>query len=261
VASLAAARAGAQTGPDTTGQSGAPQAISWSVEAGYETFWLRTIGRTTPRADASPASWDGDGPSLAVRYDRATPKRLHRFSLSFASAGHFVYDAIVRTFPRSPDDHVVRVGGQYEYRRYPFRNLWIGGLDVGVGVQGLGEYMSSTRHVDPSIEIGKSEIRLGTAIVAASRFHRWQKLDVEVAWVNGIVLNRTHGDHSEDAQAAYVQWGGGWLTDLALVATVPVSRRAGIQASFLRSTQGFYASHDQYASGHSRFLVGMTYGR
>jgi hypothetical protein len=84
---------------------------------------------------------------------------------------------------------------------------------------------------------------------------------VEVAWTNGIMLNRTHARHSEDAQAGFEQWGGGWLTDLAVIATVPVSRRAGIQASYLHGAQGLYASHDQYASGRGRFVAGVTYGR
>ena len=252
------AGAGAQT--NATG-SPAPAATTWNVEAGYESIWLRDVSRNTPRADASPVSWKGDGPAIAGHYDRANPKRLHRFAFSFSSAGDFVYDAIVRTIPRSPDDRVVSVGGRYEYRRYPFRDLWIDGLDVGIGVQGLGDHASFTRHLDPSIEIDRGETDLGVSGVAAARFHRWSKLDVEVAWANGMMLTRTSVRHSEDTQAAYEQWGGGWLTDLTLVATVPVSRSAGIQASYFHSAQGHYASHDTYASGRSRLLLGVTYAR
>lgn len=257
---LAVSVADAQSAAPSSPSPALP-AIVWSVEVGYESLWLRDVARTTRPVDASPVSWEGDGPAIAARYDRANPKRLHRFEFSFSSTGHFVYDAVVRTIPRSPDDHATRVGGRYEYRRYPFRDLWIDGLDIGIGVQGLGEHLSLARHFDPSIEIDRSENRLGTAVVAAARFRRWQWLDVEVAWANGMLINRTHASHSADAEASYDQWGGGWLTDLAIVATVPVSRQVGIQASLLRSAQGLYASHDHASSGRSRLLAGVTYGR
>jgi len=259
--SLCADGAAAQVTQSAAAQGSAPSTIRWNVEAGYESFWLKDVARATRPVDASPVSWQGDGPAIAGRYDRANPRRLHRFEFSFSSAGHFVYDAVVRTIPRSPDDRVVRVGGRYEYRRYPFRDLWIDGLDVGVGAQGIGEHLSLSRHMDPSIEIHESETQLGVAVVAAARFCRWRRLDLEVAWANGGFFSRNHEQHSVDSLATVEGWGGGWLTDLSLMAGIPVSRRASILASYLHTGQARYASHDTYASGRSRILLGVRYGR
>jgi hypothetical protein len=258
--SIGAAGASAQT-PPATAQPGPPPAVTWSVGAGYETFARRDVARTSRPVDASPVAWKGDGPSLLLRYDRRNPRRLHRFEIIGASAGDFVDDAVVRTTSRSQNDGATRVDGRYEYRWYPFRNLWIDGLDLGLGVQGIGAYASSTQHMDPSITIHGSEVRLGVGLAAAARFHRWRRLDLEVAWVNGGFVSRNHGQHSVDPLATYVISGGGWLTDLSAEAVVPVSTRVSILASYVHTGEGRYASHDTYSSSANRLLLGIRYAR
>jgi hypothetical protein len=257
---MVAGAAAAQT-PQGSAAVGAAPAVTWSAAAGYESYWLKDVARSTRPVDASPVSWEGHGPAIVGFYDRARPGRLHRVEFSYSSASHFVYNAVVRTFPRSPDDRVVRVGGRYEHRRYPFRDLWIDGLEVGIGAQGIGEHLSYTRHMDPSIEIRESETQMGVAVVAAARFRRWRWLDLEAAWANGGVVSRTSERHSVDSLATVEAWGGGWLTDLTVTAGVPVTTHASVLASYLHSGQGRYASHDTYASGRGRFLVGVKYGR
>lgn len=44
-------------------------------------------------------------------------------------------------------------------------------------------------------------------------------------------------------------------------ATVRVARGVGLEASYLHNAQGHYSSHDQYASGRRRLLVGVVYAR
>jgi hypothetical protein len=261
VAWFAAVGAQAQTPTDALSKGASPSAIAWQVEAGYESFWLKDVARTSRPVDASPVSWTGSGPALTGRYDRADARRLHRLEVLFSSAGHFVYDAVIRTVPRSPDDSVARVGARYEYRRYLLRDLGIAGLDIGIGGRGTGDYLWVGRHVDPSIEVRESEAQFGVALVAALRFRRWRWLDLDLSWANGGFLTRIHEQYGTDPLASFRAWGGGWSTEVSAIASVPLIRRTRVVASYLHSGLGRYASHDSYAVGRDRVALGVRYGR
>lgn len=246
--------------------SGSPakdSARNWTIAAGLESFKLRGVGSTTPRAHASPVSWVGKGPGLSVRHDRATPARLHRFVATYAAAGRFEDDVVVTSLPRPAEDSEWRVGVTYEYRRYPFRDLWLDGFDLGIGAQGLAGHFSATRHTDPGIAAGRRETDLAASFVAVARYHRWRRLDLEAAWVNGLSLCRTRLTHSEALQATPTDWGGGWLAHVVVLASVPVSERVAITGSFVRAVEGHghFESHHTIATGGHQFFAGVTYGR
>jgi hypothetical protein len=141
------------------------------------------------------------------------------------------------------------------------RDLLADGFDVGIGVQGIGDHLWLTRRIEPSMELQQREAQLGAAVVAAARFHRWSRLDLEAAWANAAMLTRTHEQHTVDALATTDAWGGGWVTDLALTADVAMSRRAAILVSYVHTGQGRFSSHDSNASGRDRLTLGVTYAR
>jgi hypothetical protein len=111
---------------------------TWTVAAGYESFWLRDVASSRPAVDGSPITWEGVGPAVTVFYERGGPGRLHHFEGSFVSSGGFSLASPVRTTPAPSDDRATRAGGRYEYRRYPFRDLGLAGFDLGFGVEGDG---------------------------------------------------------------------------------------------------------------------------
>ncbi len=258
---LVSGSAAAQTAVIAAGPGHDQSASTWSAEAGYESLRMRDVASTMRPIDASPVSWTGDGPALAVRYDRASTRRLHRFELSFSTSGHFAYDAVVRTRARPSSDRASRSAGSYEYRRYLLRNLLIDGFDVGVGAHLFGEYFSFARHLDASITIDEHEAHAGFGLVASARVHRWTWFDAELAWRNGAFLNRNGERHSVDSRASYDTSGGGWSTDLLAAASIRLSGRTSVLASYLHNAQARYASHDTSSFGRSRFLVGLRYAK
>src|SRR4029450_810643 len=130
-----ASLASAQSAPPQTATSWPPR---WTVMAGVESFWWRDVARTGPPVWASPISWDGQGPIVWVSHDRGSRARLHHFEGSFASAGGFELRSPVATRAAPDDDGVSRFSARYEYRRYRWRDLWLNGFDLGIGVEGSG---------------------------------------------------------------------------------------------------------------------------
>lgn len=246
----------AQPQPPLSGSSPA-----WSVAAGYESFWLRDFARPGPPVDASPIAWEGEGPAVVGTYDRGRPGRLHHFEGSFASAGGFSLQTPVRSFPGPADDSAMRIGARYEYRRYPFRDLWMSGFDLGVGIEGSGDYLSFARHFQPAIELRTNLTNVGVAGVVAARFHRWPRVDLQAAWGNGGSIGRSTAHHRAAVETTYQEWGGGWQTNLQVLAAVRVAVHTSLLVSYLNSGEGRYASHDGITYGRSRFAVGVTFGQ
>ena len=114
----------------------------WSMSAGPERFSLRDISRSGPPADASPVAWEGEGPSFVGIYTREGVRRFHRVTIDLARASSFDYTGPVRTVSAPGSDHLFRIEGRYEYRRYFLDDLFVRGLDVGAGVQGIGRQLS-----------------------------------------------------------------------------------------------------------------------
>ncbi len=258
---IAATPASAQTPLPTSGQPAALPAVTWSVGVGYESAWFRDVSQTGRPVDASPVSWEGRGLALGVQHDRNTAARLHRFEGVFEKAGRFSFQTPLLALPRFPEDSALRVSGRYEYRRYPFRDLGLTGLDVGIGVEGGAEFRSLVQHFDPSIEVRVRGTDLTAGVVAAARLSRWRAVQFQAAWVNGGAIGRATTRHSSAAVSPVNGWGGGWLTDLTVRADVRISAAATVFASYFGTGRGRFASHDALASGQSRFIVGVSHGR
>ena len=253
-----AASALAQPAPSPGETSRPPQ---WTVAAGVESLWWRDVARTGPPVLASPISWEGQGPAVYVSYDRGRRSRLHHFEGAFASAGGFELRSPVRTTTAPEDDGAWRAGGRYEYRRYPWRDLWMTGFDVGIGVEGSGEHLSFDRHFEPAIELQTGLTNLGTAAVIAARLQRWSRWSVVAAWGNGLTIGRSTARHRAETETTLSSWGGGWQTNLEIRGDVRVASRARVYAAWLNSGEGRGASHDTFTFGRSRFTVGVTSGQ
>lgn len=231
----------------------------WSVSAGSESFSYRDVARAGPPADAAPVEWTGAGPSLAVVHERANEKRAHRFTFDVASAGSFAYDSPVNRIDAPSDDSALRVEGRYEYRRNFFRDKFVRGLDIPLGVQGLSRHLALQRHLAGQQTFTTNN--LGFAGSIGARFHRWQRWSAEFAWVNGMALIWQHDSYSVDPLADVHSNGGGWLTDLSASGRVRLTTHAWATAAWLQTGEGNYVSHHNYVFSRQRFTAGVTYER
>ena len=213
------------------------------------------------RSTARPSRGSAGARRIEIRFDRERPKRLVRAEVTLASIGHFSYDTGVAASPRPEGDHAFRLDGRYEYRWYPFRNVLMRGLDFGGGLQGVAGYVSLHRQLPPSITFGQREARLGGTVVAALRFHHWQRFKLEASYANGGMVARTVQHHSAGADATMSSWGGGWLTDLSVVATARIAGRTALVMSFLESGEGHLGMHRGYAASRGHLMLGLTYVR
>jgi hypothetical protein len=232
----------------------------WSVSAGPERFSFRDISRSGPPADASPVAWEGSGPSLAVAYTREGPRRFHRVNLDIARASSFAYTGPLRSADAEPSDHVLRLEGRYEYRRYFLDDLFTRGLDVGVGVQGIARRLALTRDTT----VGGREEADTTAAIAcslAARWHRSPRWSAEVAWVNGGALLHRRESQTGATEFEHAAWGGGWLTDLAVQGAVRLTDPWSLTVAYLRTGEGTATSHNSYAFDRRRLVAGVTYAR
>jgi hypothetical protein len=232
----------------------------WTMSAGPERFSFRDISRSGPPADASPVAWEGTGPSFAATYTREGLRRFHRINVDVAEASSFAYTGPLRSAAAAGSDHVLRIEGRYEYRRYFLDDLFTRGLDVGVGVQGIGRRLSFTRDTT----VGGREEADTTAAIACSlgaRWHRSPRWSAEVAWVNGGALLRQHESQTGAGEFEHSEWGGGWLTDLALQGTVRLTAPWSLTVAYLRTGEGTATSHNSYAFDRRRLVAGVTYAR
>jgi hypothetical protein len=234
---------------------------TWTVGGGAETFSLRDISRGKPPVDASPVRWEGTGPSLGVQYQRESERRFHRANGEVAVADDFAFIGPVLRSPAPASDHLTRIEGRYEYRRYPFTDLLVTGFDAGVGVQGLGRRASFTRHPPDSGEHARTDVTAAVACVVAARFHRWRRWSSEFAWTNGIGVVHAHDSQTVDALADSRRWGGGWLTDWSAAGAFRLAGRTSVSATYLQTGEGTMVSLHSYASSRRRLAVGVTYER
>jgi hypothetical protein len=230
----------------------------WTVAAGVESLWWRDVARTGPPVLASPISWEGQGPAVHASYDRGRRARLHHVEGAYSSAGGFELRSPVRTTNAPGNDSAWRAGGKYEYRRYPWRDLWMTGFDAGIGVEGSGEHLSFNRHFEPAFELRTGLTNLGTAIVLAARLERSPRWSAAAVWGNGLTLGRSTARYRGESDTSVSSWGGGWYTNLELRGELRVAPRARIYAAWLHSGEGRAANHDTFAFGRSRFTVGVT---
>jgi hypothetical protein len=93
------------------------------------------------------------------------------------------------------------------------------------------------------------------------RVLRWTRWTAEIDWTNGLALVRERHRYDVDALADTSQWGGAWLTDLLVTASVGIAPRVAITGSWLRTGEGNYISHHNYAFGRRRLAIGVTFAR
>jgi hypothetical protein len=234
---------------------------SWRIAAGHHRFALRDVARTGRPVDASPVAWRGTGPAFLVQHTRARTSSLHRFEISGAFAGGFAYDSGLETIARPEGDRARRIEGRYEYRRYPLADLFMNGLDAGIGVQGIGARSSIVRHVPVDLQSSETTTSGAVAVVAAARLRRWSRLDLEVTWTNGLGVATISERHSAGAAAERTRSGGGWLTDLAIAAGVPMTGRTSLAVVYLRTNDGLLSSHRSWTTARSAITFGVTYAK
>ena len=183
------------------------------------------------------------------------------FEGSFASTGSFELRSPVGVRAAPNDDGVSRLSGRYEYRRYPWRDLWTDGFDLGIGVEGSGERLSFDRHFEPDIELERTLNTLGTAFVVAGRWERSTRWALLASWSNGLSLGRSTVNYHGAVDSSGYAWGGGWQTNLEVRGDIRVASRAVVTAAWFTSGEGRAGSHDSFTFGRERFTVGVTYGR
>lgn len=237
--------------------------VTWRVAAGLGTLWIRDVAssRFGRHVDASPVSWEGHGVAMAAALDYAANNRLRRLEVMFEQSGDAVFRTPSAELQRPTADRGFRFSGRYEDRRYLFEDLGLRGFDIGLGVQAGAELASLTEHFDPSIEQRVRETTVTGAVVAAARFRRWRRLQVEVAWANGGSVVRVSRRHSAALATTVGGWGVGWLTDLTVRADVRLSAAATVFASFFQTGRGRFVTRDAAASGRRLWMVGVSYGR
>ena len=236
----------------------APVAI-WTASAGLEQVSLRDVARSGPPVDASPVAREGSGPLVTIEYRRVRHDRLHRFEFSGMTAGDFSYVSVRGESPLPASDDATSVGGRYEYRRYPWRDLGFRGFDAGVGLEALADRLSITRAFPPAITIADTILRGGAGIVAAVRLRRWPRLDVEAAWTNAALLATAAQSHNAATTPAGRRLSPGWLTDLDLATTVHATDRFRAIAAYRGSGEGLFGTRPAWAFSRHRFSIGIAY--
>ena len=248
-----------QTPPSPAAQTAAPPTI-WRIGVGYQSLYFRDVSRAGAPVDASPVTWTARGPAVEVQYDRSARPRLHRLQFRALWAG----DAALLTATRNiaqDSENSAEFGGAYEYRRYPFRDLGMRGLDVGVGVEGGAVVRTLRQRFDSGIETRDRGADFTVAVVAAGRLERWRAVQLEALWTNGMAIGHSTFTHSTAAQTQISNWGGGWLTDLSLRADIRLAGALTTFVSYFTTGRGFYQSHANSVTGRQQFTAGVTYGR
>jgi hypothetical protein len=235
--------------------------VSWTIRAGYASSALRDVARRTRPLDASPVALVGRGPVVSARLDLARSKRLHRFGVVFAPAGELSSVGPLHTVARGQDERLVTLGGSYEYRRYPLRDVLLKGLDIGVGGLATGDWRSLQRTFSAGIAIRETEALAGIGLVAAASYRPWRRFGVEAGWTNGGALARTTQRHAAGAVSSFSSLGGGWQTRLEVNGDLRIGRRTSLAVSYFRSDGGLFTSHHAVVSSASHVTVGVTYGK
>jgi hypothetical protein len=252
-----------EAGAQTVGPSTGPldSRSDWGVAGGYTTLAFRDIAITSRPTDGSPTTLDGAGPALGGRYERSSRTRRHRFDAAFARASGLEYVTTIDRTAVAAGDHAFRLEGTYEYRAYPVRDLVARGLDLGIGVQTGLAWRGVSRRFAPAIDHSRSEREAGVGGVAAARFGRWPRAEIEVAWTAGLAVARSGQTHTGGTGVDVDYWGGGWRSDLALEGRLPVAQRLHVGARYVLGRIWRMSEHHTYSSGHAQLTFGVLYVR
>lgn len=234
---------------------------AWSASAGYDVFSLRDISRNIRPPDASPIAWRGSGPVVAGRYQIAGRRSAHLLDAGMARARNFAYVSPLRSVDAAAADLASRFEARYEYRRYPWRDLLADGLDLGLGIQGIGSRAAFDRHITTALSTKTRITGGGVAGVVAARLQRWERLHLEASWANGGVISRRTAEHSATADSGDTYGGGHWLSDTLVRADVGLTRTMRLELTWRRYVEGYSSSHFAYAGRRQSFHVGVLYAR
>ena len=245
-----------------TPSSGADSpAVTWRASAGHESFAFRDLARSKPPVDGSPIVWRGDGPAVTLDYSRRRPFRLHRFELTASTNGDFVFDTGVSVTSRPAADAASFVTGQYDYRRYFGRRVWLTGLHAGVGVRGIGGRRTLRHTFGGDVELTETDVTGTIALVGTLRFTRSERFDVEAEWTNGTTLAHGNQHHVADVTGDSPSWGGGWLTVIGARGDVRLRRRLSAVFWVGRDGEGLLFNHRSHTATRRRVLFGVAYAR
>lgn len=237
------------------------ESSAWRVSAGFESFAFRDLARSRPPVDGSQNVWRGDGPAVTVDYSRRRPFRLHRFEWTTTSNGSFVYDTGVSVTARPPGDGASFLFVQYDYRRYLRKTVGLAGLHGGVGVRGIGGRRTLRHNFSGGIELSDTIVTGTGAFVAALRFTRFERFELEAEWANGSTLAHGKQHHVADVVSEDPSWGGGWLSEIAVRGDVRLRPRLAAVFWAGRDGEGLLFDHRSHTATRARFVVGVTYGR
>jgi hypothetical protein len=236
-------------------------AVTWRASAGRESFAFQDLAKSRPPVDGSPIVWRGEGPALTLDYSRRRPFRLHRFELTASTNGDFVYDTGVSVASRPAADAASFLTGQYDYRRYFGRRVWLTGLHAGVGVRGIGGRRTLRHTFGGDVELTETDVTGTIALVGTLRFTRSERFDVEAEWTNGTTLAHGNQHHVADVTGDSPSWGGGWLTVIGARGDVRLRRRLSAVFWVGRDGEGLLFNHRSHTATRGRVLFGVAYAR
>jgi len=244
-----------------TSQPAAPVVSTWRFESGYTWFALRDVARTTHPVDASLVAWEGTGMVVEGQYLRRRGSRQQRIDVALAFASDFAYRTPLAVAAQPGADHYRDLDARYEYRRYPFRNAGVRGLDIGVGVQAIGAFTSSTRHVPVDLVAEYKTAGAGPGLVVVGRLERWSRVSGEVSWTNAAMFTRVTGRDGEGFDDIPPRSGGGWISHLKVSAEIRLSRRTQLALAWDQSRDGMLSQHQTWTTSHGSFVAGVTYAK
>ena len=233
----------------------------WTVQAGYEGFTMRDISRNQRPPDASPISWHGEGPSISARYEIARRRSAHRFDVGVASSGNFTYVAPTRTVDAMAGDSASHLEGRYEYRRYFWRDVGADGIDIALGVQGIGSRVAFERNITPALATSTRTAGGGASGVIALRVQRWRLVQFDVSWANGAIVSARTAEHTGTPDVTETHSGGNWLTDTTVRADWRLTGATRLAVSWRRYFEGYSSSHYSYSGIRQSLNVGVVYAR
>lgn len=236
-------------------------ARGWLVQAGYEGFMMRDVSRNQRPPDASPISWNGEGPVVSGQYRISGRRSAHLVDVSFASASNFAYVAPTRTVDAMAGDSASRLDARYEYRRYLWRDVGADGFDIALGAQGIGSRVSLDRHITTALATRTRVSGGGAAGVIALRVQRWRLVQFDVSWANGAIVSARSAEHTGAPEASETTSGGNFLTDTVVRADWRLTDAARLAVSWRRYFEGYASSHYSYSGIWQSLNVGVVYAR
>lgn len=258
-AALTAATAFAQPAPPRTAVEEPTR--GWSALAGYETFSLRDISRNIRPPDASPISWRGAGTVVAGRFDRSSLKDAHIVDGLVSRARDFAYRSPTRSIDAASGDFASRMDVRYEYRRYFFRDVGARGVDIGTGLQAIGNRVAFDRYITPALYTKTRITGGGLGGVLSLRVRRWERAQVYVTWTNGEIVSSLESQHSASPEALKSSGAGDWFTETVVRADWRLTRATKVSATWRRGYEGYSAHHYHASTNRQAFTVGMLYAR